>query len=522
MTDQSKTKEQLIEELSDLRGRVERLGAGRTATAPEAPDDAASRFAQFESIINQSPAVVFRWRVADDWPVESVSENVKQFGYTAEELMSGRVSWTGMTHPDDVPRLEAEIAGNLESSQTEFAQEYRLITKSGDIRWIEDWNVMLQDADGVTTHIHGLVFDITKRKRAEAALRESEERFRSIFEDSLIGVYRTTPAGRVLAANPAAVRMLGCNSFEELAERNLEKDPVYEPGYERSEFKDRIERDDQVIGLEAGWTRRDGTPVYVRESAVAIRNDAGEIVCYQGTLEDITERKQAEQELLAYQEQLRSLSSELALAEERERRRIANSLHDDLGQILSLARIKLGELGDAAAKARASGAYDHVCELLEEAIEKIRTLTFDLGSPVLHTLGLEAAVEQLAEHLAEKHGIAVSVKNSHRPLLLSDDIRIVLFQIVRELLRNVERHADAGCVTVSFRESDGVVRVTVEDDGAGFDPSAPLSRATAGGFGLFSIRERMNHLGGTFEVESEPGRGTRAVVTAPRHNGDAE
>lgn len=493
----------------------------------------------------------------------------------------------------------------------------------------------------------GLQREVTERERVETALQESEESFRSIFEVSLIGVYRTTPDGRILAANPVAVRMLGCSSFEELAERNLEKDKVYEPGYERSEFKELMERDGQVIGLESAWVRQDGTAVFVRESAVAVRDEAGEIISYQGTLEDITERrrqeqalresderlresehvyrtlfenapvgiglsnwegrvlatndamrdmmgyteaemrqlslvdayatpqererlmeavrrhggvrdheakmvrkdrtpfiasfsitpvnvggdevfltiseditdrKQAELELLAYQEQLRSLSSELALVEDRERRRIATSLHDDLGQALSVARIRLGELRDVAAAGNCSDAYEQVRGLLGEAIEKVRTLTFDLGSPVLHTLGLEAAVEQLAEQLVEKHGTAVSVENSQRPLLLGDDIRIMLFQIVRELFRNIGKHANATHVTVTFEESDGFVRVTIEDDGSGFDSGAHLSQARGGGFGLFSIHERMNHVGGSFEIRSEPGRGTRAIVTAPVAN----
>jgi PAS domain S-box-containing protein len=132
------------------------------------------RLRELESIINRGPAVVLRWRIADGWPVEFVSDNINQFGYTAEDLMSGRVSWPSITHIDDTPRLEAEIAGYLKAGRTEFGKKYRLVAKSRDIRWVEDRNEVVTDSDGVATHINGIVLDVTERKRAEEQLREKE------------------------------------------------------------------------------------------------------------------------------------------------------------------------------------------------------------------------------------------------------------------------------------------------------------------------------------------------------------
>jgi len=126
------------------------------------------------TIVNSSPAVVFLWRMEDGWPVEFVSESVNQFGYSAQELMSGEVSWPGITYDEDIPRLEAEVGDYLASKVTQFDQEYRLITKSGDIRWIEDRNIIIRDTDGQPTHIQGMIIDITERKRMETALRDSE------------------------------------------------------------------------------------------------------------------------------------------------------------------------------------------------------------------------------------------------------------------------------------------------------------------------------------------------------------
>ena len=143
-------------------------------------------------------------------------------------------------------------------------------------------------------------------ERAEAALRESEKRFRTLYENSTLGLYRTTPAGRILLANPALIKMLGYSSFEELAARDLRKDG-FEPSYPRDEFMRLIEKEGEIRGLESAWKRRDGTVLHVRESARAIRDAEGRIVHFDGTVEDITSRKLAEQNLALEQSLLRAL-----------------------------------------------------------------------------------------------------------------------------------------------------------------------------------------------------------------------
>ncbi|MBI4730649.1 MAG: PAS domain S-box protein [Chloroflexi bacterium] len=132
-----------------------------------------------------------------------------------------------------------------------------------------------------------------ERYEAAEALRESEERFRTLYENATIGIYRTTPDGHILLANPALISMLGYESFEELSQRDLTAE-VYEPGYPRQEFQERIERDGEVRGMEAAWKRRDNSVIFVRESAHVARNKDNQPLYYEGTVEDITERKQAE------------------------------------------------------------------------------------------------------------------------------------------------------------------------------------------------------------------------------------
>jgi PAS domain S-box-containing protein len=135
----------------------------------------------------------------------------------------------------------------------------------------------------------------SERKRAEERLRESEERFRALYENSTIGLYRTTPDGQIILANPSLLKMLGYSSFEELAGRNLENDG-FEPAYPRERFIEQIEIHGEVKGLESAWNRNDGSIVFVREGARAVRDSQGTTLYYDGTVEDITERKRVEEE----------------------------------------------------------------------------------------------------------------------------------------------------------------------------------------------------------------------------------
>jgi len=162
------------------------------------------------------------------------------------------------------------------------------------------------DAQGRIAGVVGVSRDITEGKRTEAALLESEERFRTLYENATVGLYRTTPDGRILLANPALLRMLGCRTIEELTIRNLEKEG-FEPDYPRSAFKEKIERDGFIRGLEAAWKKQDGTTIFVRESARVISGPKGDPLYYEGTVEDITERKLAELEVQASEKKYRRL-----------------------------------------------------------------------------------------------------------------------------------------------------------------------------------------------------------------------
>ncbi len=235
----------------------------------------------------------------------------------------------------------------------------------------------------------------------------------------------------------------------------------------------------------------------------------------------ITERQRAEERAAAYRDRLRSLAVELVRAEDRERRRLAAFVHDVIAQKLVLAGIRLDELRGSGASTDVADGLAEVSRLLSEVVDDSRSVMFDLSPPTLYELGFVEAAQWLAEEFEPKHGVTVDFKDDGRPKPLAKDMRAMLFRAVRELLVNVVKHARAGRVRVSVAREGSTIRVTVADDGVGFDVSAihpPTGQMER--FGLFSIRERLDYLGGRLQIESQPGRGTRVTLTAPLEHGD--
>ncbi len=231
---------------------------------------------------------------------------------------------------------------------------------------------------------------------------------------------------------------------------------------------------------------------------------------------DVTERVRSEQELQENRQHLRSLAAALTMTEERERHALATQLHDSIGQTLALLNLKLGELETGDPPPDFSRRIAEARALVGEMTKVTRTLTFALSPPILYALGLEAAVDAMGKRLAEQYGIAFACYEFGPPQPLNEELRILLFQSIRELLLNVVKHARARQAKVSFSRGSETFSVVVEDDGIGFDTASLFRRNHAvAGFGLFSIRERLKHLDGSFTMHSVPGQGTMATLSVP-------
>jgi len=264
---------------------------------------------ELQDIVNRSPVLVFLWRVEPGvWPVEFVSDNVERsLGYSADDFTSGRISWPGVTHPDDVPRLEAEVARYLEAGIREWSQEYRVITRSGQVRWFTDQNLALADADGKITGIQSILLDITERKRMEDALCESERKYRALYEGSRDGTATMDLTGTILHCNSVFRDMLGYRG-EEIAQRTHQEitPPRWLTEEERILREQTYERGYSDV-YEKEYIREDGS-VFPAEIRVYLNTDnEGHPVGTWALVRDITERKRAELALRASERNYREI-----------------------------------------------------------------------------------------------------------------------------------------------------------------------------------------------------------------------
>jgi PAS domain S-box-containing protein len=237
--------------------------------------------------------------------------------------------------------------------------------------------------------------------------------------------------------------------------------------------------------------------------------------------QEVRDRIVTEESLRERSAQLRALAAELTMTEQRERHRLAQVLHDHLQQLLAAARFALAPL-DAAEPEPMRAAARRADELIERSIKVSRSLTGELSPPVLHDGGLVPSIEWLLRWMEDKHGLKTVLQANDRTATPPEHITVFMFQAIRELLFNVVKHARAQQANVQIEQRIGQVRVTVSDDGAGFDVAHMRPNETTGGFGLFSICERLEVLGGTVEIDSAPGRGSRFVLHVPIETTEVE
>ncbi|NOQ26160.1 MAG: PAS domain S-box protein [Bacteroidales bacterium] len=254
-----------------------------------------------------------------DWNVQTGEVRLNErwaeiMGYTIKELEPINVqSWMKNIHLDDLPRVNDLLEKNIKGELDYYDVKYRQLHKNDNWVWVNlRGKVVEWTEDGKPIRMSGTLLDINESKLAEGKLKKSESHYRNIFNNSLIGIYQTTPAGKILAANPALIKMLGYSSLNELFERDLENESEnFAIGISRLKFKKQIETEGQIIGIESEWKRKDGTILYVRENANIVVDESGKILFYEGTVDDITYTKKAEIEILAANEELLATSDAL-------------------------------------------------------------------------------------------------------------------------------------------------------------------------------------------------------------------
>jgi signal transduction histidine kinase len=347
--------------------------------------------------------------------------------------------------------------------------------------------------------------EVAERQRADEAVKAERQRLFEVMETLPVSVILLSEDYHVLYAN-----RFFRNRFGESDGKRC-----YELLFSRTTPCDNC-RTFEVLktntSLEWEWLGPDGRNYFLHDFPFIDTNGV-KLILQMGI--DITEEKRLREGLERQTAQLRELASELTLAEQRERRRVAEVLHDNLQQLLVAARLRVSLLGREKNPAAKELAVE-VDDLLAQSIAVSRILTTELNPYVLHGGKLAPAMEWLAKWMSEKHGISVKVKVDPSAPALTEDVGILLFQSVKELIFNAVKHANVKTVQLDLTMNGDRMKIVVSDSGAGFDPSKiSIHGGKAGGFGLLSVRERLEFMGGSMGVESMPGEGTRVTLESP-------
>jgi len=441
--------------------------------------------------------------------------NEKVTGYSYEEIL--KLNALDMIAEEDRGNIAERIEEVLEKG--EATQEANLLIKDGKkIPYLFTGKNMEMDNE---KYIVGMGIDLAERKRAEETLRNTNAFLSSLVESPadiiIVAVDKDYNYTFFNTAHKKEMKIvwgvdieIGKNLLSYIPSKD-ERDRVKNNFEQVLTGKRFIKEEAYGEGESRFWYELAYNPIFDE-----IKNITGVTVF----ITNISDRKKAENELSIYQNRLQSLASELSLTEERERRHIATDLHDHIGQCLAISQIKLKALREKVASSDFAQPFKEIQQLINQAIQYTRSLMFELSPPMLYELGLESAVEWLIEETGKRHGVTTSFQDDKYPKPLDDEVRLVLFQGVRELLVNTSKHGQANNMQVSIQKDGHNIRIDVEDDGVGFDTSKTTSYENkTGGFGLFNLRERLAYLGGSLQIGSEPGKGTRATLVAPLKRG---
>ena len=391
--------------------------------------------------------------------------------------------------------------------------EADLIAKNGDIKHV------ILSAEII--HMHDkkyrftAVYDITKRKLAEKALRESETTLNKAQQVAHVGSWELDDQTHELKWSDETFRIFGYKPGE--VNPTLELFSQSKHPKDRSFIQDAIKT---VWGLRTPFSADhriilpDGSERTVHEQVEILYDNAGKPEKWMGTIQDITERKKAEDELKSTIEQMHHLTQYIEKVRENERVAISRELHDDLGQALTAVKIDLGTIRQNVYNVEVIAKINKVSALVSETIKTVQNLTSQLRPPIIDDLGIEAAIEWYADEFAQRTGIEV-IYNADSTIFLTHEASLHIFRIMQESLTNIARHSGATQVDIRLSKSGKYVNLRISDNGTGINENEIKSKKS---FGIISMKERAASQGGTFDIYSNNKCGTVTELILPLNN----
>jgi PAS domain S-box-containing protein len=456
------------------------------------------------------------WTLRPDGVLDFI--NQRWLDYAGLSLQDAIEEPMGTVHPEDLPRVMEKWPKDMAAGEP-YEDEMRLRRADGEYRWFLCRTVPLRDEQGNIVKWYGTSTDIEDRKRAEEAVRDSQQLVRLVLETLPVGVSVTNRAGDIILVNGASKRIWGGtivggrerweqtkgywhDSGQRIAPQNWASARALSKGETSL---------NELIDIET----YDGKRKTIQNSVAPLRNEEGLIVGAVIVNEDVTDRDQAEKKVREANDQLRFLSRRLLHVQEEERGHLARELHDEIGQTLTVAKLNLKIIAPDIPPAAANRLDDSI-HLLDRLLAQVRQLSLDLRPPLLDQLGLVPALRWLVDQQRQRTRLRMSFSTDVDDLKLDPAIQTACFRVAQEAITNVIRHAGAKNVAVDLRCEADRLWLSVRDDGAGFDPGA-IERMTAArsNLGLVSMKERALLVSGGLEVRSVPKKGTEIRAWFP-------
>jgi PAS domain S-box-containing protein len=479
---------------------------------------------RFKDVIESAPDAMF---VLDQTGkillINAMAERI--FGYPREELMGMNIATNliPVQYHERQQRYFLEFLDNPAINQSSFGVDLYAMRKDGSEFPMEVDLSRLDITDGFWVAIN--VRDISDRKRAEGALRESEQTYRALFENAGHAIFLTDLEGHIIQVNQKAAVLLGY-SQKELQTLSIFDLTIPEELSDVRRNMDNLMKGDHLMPFIQHYLKRSGEVLPSESNTVLVRDVDGKPKFFQNMARDITERIKAEQaqnqlmeEIRQSNEQMRDLALRLQEVQELERQELATVLHDRVGQNLTGLNLNLKILQNQLQtefNAEIQKRLKDSLKMVEETTHKIRDVMADLNPPVLEEYGLMPAIKWYSDDFTNRTGIATHVSGDKLDPSLAPSVEKILFRLVQESLNNVAKHAQASRVVISVKSTKEAVSVTVKDNGQGFDPHEVKRSTNEPHWGLLSMQQRAASIGAALAIDSTPGTGTQVCVKVRR------
>ena len=435
----------------------------------------------------------------------------KIFNYGDNLKGAFHIKGTPKTDTDNIIISPFKIGGEVIGTLNLIRSEPPFTNK--DLSIVDTFAVYASTAIKNANSHKALLYEIDERNKAEAQLKESHDRYESIFNGTVDGIVYSNWKGNILSVNSAFTKLTGIKKDDLIGKNGIQLAKQLLPKKSMAKnlkFIKTVLKGNAVRGFPIEYNNRS-----LEISTPAEKGKPGITVM----VRDVTERNKARKKIELHQKNLQTLSNELTMAEEKARRRLAITLHDKLGQSLVSAKFKIDELNKRTKNSEHNKIFNKISSFIEEAINESRNITYELSPPVLYEMGLIPAISLKLDDIEKDNKIKTSLIDQSKSYELGQKEQIILFRTISELLQNVIKHSKAPTVNVTIRLLKEFYRITVVDDGVGFDLEAMRDKAVSQKkFGLFSIMERIRYIGGKVLINAAPKKGTKVVVDLPIKN----